>query len=91
LQAAKDGNPESMGISGALTELHHLKTYFMCSVLAAVGVMLIQGQGCDRNEESGLQWLKDSASTGSPYGEGLLSRQYLARKLYSKACEAAFR
>lgn len=58
---------------------------------AAVGVMLIQGQGCDKDEEEGFQWLKESAKMGCVYGEGLLSRQYLAMKLYSKACEAAFR
>ncbi len=61
------------------------------SATAALGVMLIQGQGCDKDTVEGLEWLKRSAKRGCAYGEGLLSRQYLAMKLYSKACEAAFR
>ena len=56
-----------------------------------MGVMLIQGQGCDKNVPKGLDWLKKSAQGGSVYGEGLLSRQYLGMKLYSKAVEAAFK
>ena len=59
--------------------------------IAALGIMLIQGQGCSKDEAQGLEWLKKSAKKGCIYGEGLLSRQYLALKLYSKACEAAFR
>lgn len=62
---------------------------FPCA--AAVGVMLIQGQGCEQDERQGLDWLKKSAQGGSLYGQGLLSRHYLAMKLYSKAVEAAFR
>lgn len=60
-------------------------------LLAAVGVMMIQGQGCARNEGEGLEWLKKSAKKGSVYGQGLVSRQYLAMKLYTKAAEAGFR
>lgn len=51
---------------------------------------MIQGQGCVRNEEEGLEWLKRSAKNGSVYGQGLLSRQYLAMKLFTKAAEAGF-
>ena len=90
LDAAKDGNAESMGMY-AVRSFDDDSCLMLYDITAAVGVMLIQGQGCDKDEEEGMQWLKESSKNGCVYGEGLLSRQYLARKLYSKACEAAFR
>ena len=58
---------------------------------AAVGMMYLNGQGCDRDEEMGLDWLKKSAEGDCAYGTGLLALHYYSRKLFSKAAETAFR
>lgn len=43
------------------------------------------------NAQEGLAWLRKSVRGGCVYGEGVLSRHYLAMKLFSKAAETAFR
>ena len=89
LKAATAGSPESMGMSNPINYVYY--TIVRTRLPAAAGVMMIQGQGCARNEEEGLEWLKKSAKNDSVYGQGLLSRQYLAMKLFTKAAEAGFR
>ena len=57
--------------------------------LATIGLMYIDGQGCTKDEEAGIQWLRKSLEGGSVYGTGMLSYQYFTRKLFSKAAECA--
>ena len=61
----------------------------MTSSLATIGLMYIDGKGCTKDEEAGIQWLRKSLEGGSVYGTGMLSYQYFTRKLFSKAAECA--
>ena len=63
----------------------------LCPSLASLGEMLLNGQGCGKEEGLGLQWLKRSAEGGCVHGTGLLALHYYTRKLFSKAAEMAFR
>ncbi len=54
-------------------------------------MMYLNGQGCDRDEETGLECLKKSAKGGCVHGTGLLALHYYSRKLFSKAAETAFK
>ena len=60
-------------------------------VSAAVGMMYLQGQGCMRDDEKGLWWLKKSSEGGCVYATGLLAHHYYTTKLFSKAAETAFK
>eukprot|EP00731_Ephydatia_muelleri_P021093 Em0013g820a len=59
--------------------------------MAALGLMLVAGRGCTKNEEEGLQWLRSSATAGCIYGIGALAHQYYTRKMFTKAVECAFK
>ena len=63
--------------------------YFV--LIAAVGLMSLQGRGCPQNEPAGLQWLKKATDGASLYGAGLLALHYFNSKLFSKAAEVAYR
>lgn len=76
-----------MGTSG---EGEGLPCTGYCSV-AALGLMLTSGQGCTKDEEQGLRWLRESAAGGSIYGIGALAHQYYTRKMFGKAVECAFK
>ena len=58
---------------------------------AAVGKLYVDGQGCAKDTEKGLPWLKKSAEGGCVYGMGLLAHHYFTTKLFSKAAETAFK
>ncbi len=58
---------------------------------AAVGTMYLNGQGCDKDEATGLECLKQSSEGGCMYGTGRLALHYFSTKLFSKAAETAFK
>lgn len=76
---------ESFRWHSAAAENGHIES------MAALGIMLINGRGCVKDEEQGIQWLRTSATRGSIYGTGALAHQYYARKMFTKAVECAFK
>ena len=53
--------------------------------------MYMKGQGCKKDKELSLKWLKKSAEIGSIYGTGLLSNYYYSMKMFCKAVDIAKR
>jgi TPR repeat protein len=90
-----------LGMYYSRHESQNLKTAFSWHIeaalngsadsMAAVGQMLLDGHGCKRNDEEGLEWLRKAAHSGNVYGTALLALNYFRKKLYSKAIECANR
>lgn len=57
----------------------------------ALGVMYLNGQGIQRNQQCALECLKEAAERGNVYAQGHLVRFYYHRKLYTIAAELAKR
>ena len=54
-----------------------------------MGLLYLKGEGCKKDRETALYWMKRSSEGGSIYGTGILSHYYYCNKFFTRAVETA--
>ena len=68
-----------------------LDIIILCPPVAALGLLHLRGEGCQKDREIALRWMKRSSESGCVYGTGVLAHHYYCSKLFTKAVETAHR